>query len=134
MARRSQSHFSPLWLAAAFVVAAVFLTGAWFLFRQTGGNFRNLEPLDIPTYLEYARSLRGNVYKVEGTVLNSLAWDKNKGRLISIEVKNDRGFDVLPVLVPSSLNNVNLQKGQKFILKISIGENGIIEVEELEKS
>jgi hypothetical protein len=122
-------------LGAAFVFAAVLLAGVWLVFRSSGGNYRNLEPLPVSTYLEYARSLRGNVYKVDGTVLNSLAWDKTRGRLISIEVKSDRGgFDVLPVLVPATLNNVNLQKGQKFTFKVSIGENGIIQVEELEKS
>jgi hypothetical protein len=130
MARRKKSSLQPLWIIAALVLlAAAFLGSA--LFQSTGNDpFRTVAVLDIPAYLDNANSLRGNIYKVEGEVSNSLAWSPSSGRLISVDVKDD----TIPVLVTNEFNAINIQKGQKFIFVIEVDENGVLKTKNLSKA
>lgn len=134
MGRRAQSQIHPGWLVAAFAVIAGLLLGGFFWLRGEGDPFRTDQALDPSMYLDYALSLRGNTYKFEGVVHNSLAWDPGRGRLISVEVSGPRGSELLPVLVPAGLDAVNLQKGQRFWFRVKIVENGVILVDDLRKS
>jgi len=130
MARRKKSSHQPLWIIAAIVLlAAAFLGSA--LFQSTGNDpFRTVAVLDIPAYLDNANSLRGNIYKVEGEVSNSLAWSPSSGRLIAVDVKDD----TIPVLVTNEFNAINIQKGQKFIFVIEVDENGVLKTKDLSKA
>lgn len=130
MARRKKSSLQPLWIIAAIVLlAAAFLGSA--LFQSTGNDpFRTVAVLDIPAYLDNANSLRGNIYKVEGEVSNSLAWSPSSGRLIAVDVKDD----TIPVLVTNEFNAINIQKGQKFIFVIEVDENGVLKTKNLSKA
>ncbi|MGA7213115.1 MAG: hypothetical protein WBX20_02820, partial [Terrimicrobiaceae bacterium] len=94
--------------------------------------FRTISSLDVRTYLENANSLRGNVYKIEGEVVNSLAWSPSKGRLIAIKV--EKGNEVVPVLVTTSFNEINIQKGQKFIFLLEVDDKGILRTKDMTKS
>jgi hypothetical protein len=85
-------------------------------------------------YLENSNSLRGNTYKVTGLVWNSLAWSADRGRLFAVEVESRNDTEMLPVLIPAAFNHVNVQKGQKFIFKVEIDENGILKVQDLQKA
>src|SRR5688500_19538482 len=102
MARRASSSAHPLWmvLAGALVLAA--LAGGYFLFGKASDPYRTLSPLPIPDYLQNSNSLRGNIYKIEGTVSQSLQWSPTGGRLFSIEDEND----LLLVLIPPELNSI----------------------------
>ena len=96
--------------------------------------YRTLSPLSISAYLENSNSLRGNSYKITGTVWNSLAWSSMMGRLFSIEIESGTGTsDILPVLIPAVFNSQNIQKGQRFIFKIEVDEKGILKVAGLKK-
>ncbi len=130
MARRKKSSLQPLWIIAAIaLLAAAFLGSA--LFQSTGNDpFRTVAVLDIPAYLDNANSLRGNIYKVEGEVSNSLAWSPSSGRLIAVDVKDD----TIPVLVTNEFNAINIQKGQKFIFVIEVDENGVLKTKDLSKA
>ncbi|MEI6280345.1 MAG: hypothetical protein WCQ16_13340 [Verrucomicrobiae bacterium] len=127
MARRKKSSVQPLW----FVLAAVLLVAAFVGSRlfQSGGSdpFRTVAELDVPAYLENANSLRGNIYKLEGEVSNSLAWSPTSGRLIAVDVKNE----TLPILVTSEFNAMNIQKGQKFLFVLDVDENGTLKTKSI---
>jgi hypothetical protein len=137
MARRAHQQIAPwkIGLTLGVVVAAI---AAGFLIIGGGGGspYRTLSPLNVNSYLENANSLRGNVYRLEGVVQNSLAWSPAKGRLISVELTEDDGRvqHLLPIFLPSLLNHVNLQKGQRFLFKVEIGQDGIISAQEITKS
>ena len=107
MARRKKSSLQPIW----FVLAVVLLVAAFLGSRlfQAGGSdpFRTVAELDVPAYLDNANSLRGNVYKSDGEVSNSLAWSPTSGRLIAVDV----GEETIPVLVTADFNAMNIQKG-----------------------
>ncbi len=131
MVRRASSSVNPWWAAGVvlLVVAAIF--GGWALYKTVSDPFRTLTPLDVAVYLDNANSLRGNVYKVTGTVETQLAWAPLKGRLYSVEV-NDRK-DVLALLIPAAFNSMNIQMGQRYFFKIEVGNKGVLEVRDIRK-
>ena len=121
-----------------FFVAFAFLAfagiGAYF-FQKDANPYRTVERLVPSDYYENANSLRGNVYQIEGTILNSLAWNPEKGRLFSIRVSTgDSKSWPLPILIPSSLRQINIQKNQSYRAKVRINDSGILLVEEVQKS
>lgn len=132
MARRGKSTFKPLWIVAAILLLTAAFFGARFFITNSSEPYRTTAPLDVKTYLENANSLRGNVYKIEGEVVNALAWSPSTGRLIAVGV--DDGANVVPVLVTTEFNHINIQKGQKFIFMLEVDEKGILRTKSLTKS
>lgn len=114
------------------IIAAV--GGGYILVRKLQDPYRTIPALDVAAYLENSNSLRGNTYKVTGTVWNSLSWSPTVGRLFSVEVTSPNGIDVLPVLIPVDFNHVNIQKGQRFVFRIEVNELGILLTRDLNKA
>jgi hypothetical protein len=135
MARRAHptTPSKPLFfLVLGFLVLAG--VGAYF-FQKDANPYRTVEKLIPSDYYENANSLRGNVYQIEGTILNSLAWNPEKGRLFSIRVTTgDSKNWPLPILIPSNLRQINIQKNQSYRAKVRINDSGILLVEEVQKS
>lgn len=138
MSRRASFTIHPSWIVAIVILVIVAISGGYFVIGRVNDPYRTLSPLDVPAYLENSNSLRGNSYKITGTVSNSLsdsmAWSPTSGRLFSIEVASATGSaDVLPLLIPAQFNHVNIQKGQQFIFKLEVNEKGILKVLDLKK-
>ena len=131
MARRASSSVNPWWIGGVAVLIAAAMAGGWLLYKSISDPYRTLTPLDVSVYLANANSLRGNVYKLNATVDTQLAWAPNQGRLYSVDV-NGRD-DILPVLIPASFNSMNIQKGQRYYLKIEVGDKGILRVRDIRK-
>ncbi|MBE2204101.1 MAG: hypothetical protein IAE94_07175 [Chthoniobacterales bacterium] len=127
MSRRKKSSISVLWLFLAAGLMLMAFVGARFFLSSTSDPFRTIARLDVPSYMDNANSLRGNVYKIEGEVSNSLAWSPTSGRLIAIDADDE----VLPVLVTSEFNAVNIQKGQKFLFVLEVDPNGVLKTKKL---
>jgi hypothetical protein len=134
MARRASSSTNPLRLLAALAVFAAVGAGGFYLYKMTGDPFRTLTPLDVPAYMESSNSLRGNVYKITGVIAVKLAWSPTAGSLYSVEVETRDGSDPLPLLVPSEFNHVNIQKGQKFMIRVEVGDTGVLIARGIEKA
>ncbi len=134
MARRARSQFSPVHLILGLLMLLVIAAGGFYLFSGTDSSYRTLPNLEVEAYLENANSLRGNTYRLEGTINHSLAWSSTIGRLFSVQVGVGRNARLVPVLIPADLNDVNVQRGQAFQLKIEVVENGLLRVLEMEKS
>jgi hypothetical protein len=132
MARRGKNSIKPLWIVAAAVLLAAAFFGSRLFITATSEPFRTIASLDVKAYLENANSLRSNVYKIEGEVVESLAWSPAAGRLIAVSV--DAGNDVLPILVTTKFNHINIQKGQKFIFLLEVDDKGILRTQNLIKS
>jgi hypothetical protein len=115
-------------IAAVLVIAA--LAGGYFLFGKANDPYRTLSPLPVQDYLQNSNSLRGNVYKIDGTVSQALQWSATAGRLFSVDVNGD----VLPILVPPQFNSVNIERGQRFYFKIEVGDRGILKAQDVKKS
>ncbi|MCX7869326.1 MAG: hypothetical protein N2322_05175, partial [Terrimicrobiaceae bacterium] len=110
------------------VVAVV--AGAWIFGKAAGPAYRTVPVLDAAEYMENSNSLRGNVYRVEGEVLNLLAWSQASGRLVSVGV-SDR---VLPVLVTPPFNHINIQRGQRYTFLVEVDDKGVLRTRELKKT
>ncbi len=133
MPRRASSSV-PIWVVLlCLVILGAAIAGGSFLYRRVSDPYRTLQPLDVAAYLESANSLRGNVYKINGTVGTSLSWSPLVGRLFSIEVEGRNGVDVLPILIPADFNHLNIQKGQRYFFKTEVGEKGILRAQDIRK-
>lgn len=133
MARRASSSTHPAWILVILVLVAGAAIGGSMLYTRVSDPYRTIAPLDVSAYLANSNSLRGNVYKIEGVIADQLAWSPSAGRLISVEMGtgNDQ---ILPVIVPSEFNHLNIQKGQKFLLRIEVGEKGILRAQDIQKA
>jgi hypothetical protein len=136
MPRPKKSQGLPSWLIGFLLL--LIAVAAYFSFQQSSSNnsLRTVEELDSNLYYENANSLRGNTYKVDVTIDSALGNSPTKGRLFSVILsKNDKGGgeSILPVLVPVSLGNLTIQKGQHYLMKVKVVENGLLQVEEAQK-
>src|SRR5690606_4426307 len=96
MARRASSGISMGQIAGiAFAILGFFVIAGLIVMLvmgdflggssgQTGGTAgpRSAAPLDLDRYITDANSLRGNVYRIEGKVEETLRWTSDRGRLI----------------------------------------------------
>ena len=130
MARRASSSAHPVWILLTVVLILAAVAGGYLLFGKASDPYRTLSPLPISDYLNNSNSLRGNTYKIEATVGESLGWSPTTGRLFSIYV----GDDVLSILVPPGFNSVNIERGQRFNFKIEVGDRGVLKVLDVKKS
>lgn len=131
MARRSRRTGLTVGIIAAVLLIVAAFIGSRLFVSANSQPFRTISPLDVKTYLENANSLRGNVYKIEGEVVNSLGWSPSKGRLIAVEVDNN---EVVPVLVTTDFSHINIQKGQRFIFLLEVDDKGILRTKDMTKS
>lgn len=136
MSRHKKSRGLPSWLILLLllIVGAI---GYWSL-RQGGGeaSLRTTEELDPALYYDNANSLRGNTYKIDAEIDSSLGNSPSKGRLFSVVLKQaGKGGApvVLPVLVPPALGSLTIQKGQHYLMKVKVVEDGLLKVEEASK-
>ena len=129
MARRASSSANPLWFVAALLLALCAIAGGFFVFNRSGDPYRAMTPLPVADYLENSNSLRGNTYKLDATISQSIEWSPTAGRLFSVDV----GPDVLPILIPASLNHVNLDRGQRYYFKIQVGDKGVLTAQDVKK-
>src|SRR4051812_39553858 len=79
--RRASSSVNPWWLGGVVLLVVAAIVGGWVLFKNVSDPYRTLTSLDVPVYLKSADSLRGNIYKLDGTVAAQLAWAPSAGRL-----------------------------------------------------
>lgn len=136
MSRHKKSRGLPPWLILLLllIVGAV---GYWSIGK--GGieaSLRTTEELDPALYYDNANSLRGNTYKIDAEIDSSLGNSPSKGRLFSVVLKQaTKGGApvVLPVLVPPALGNLTIQKGQHYLMKVKVVEDGLLKVEEARK-
>ncbi|MEQ1748328.1 MAG: hypothetical protein ABL974_02825 [Prosthecobacter sp.] len=131
MARRAQSGLKPAHLISILALLAGIIGGGWSLLNRGTDPMTGLSPLSAEEYLESSNALSGNTYKVEGTIDNRLDSWKGSDRLFSVQVSEGGSF--VPVLVPASLD-ANIQRGQRYVLKVRVLETGVLEVIQLIKA
>jgi len=133
MARRGRSSIHPAWYIAVTLNVVIALGVGYYVVGRVADPYRTVAALDVGMYLENSNSLRGNTYKLTGSIWNSLGWSVKHGRLFSVAVDRNMENEILPILVPAAFNHVNIQKGQKFDFKIEVDRIGILKVLDLQK-
>lgn len=130
MVRRRKSPRKTGWLFGVVVLGVLLIAGIYLMGSKEDTEVRTTPLLDIPSYLANADSLRGNIYKLEGTVSESLAWSPDSGRLIAVEVDEN----LIPVLVTPEFSSMNIQKELKLVFLLEVDENGILRTRKVNKS
>jgi len=130
MARKRKSPQKMGWLLGVVVLGVLLIAGVYLLGSKEDSAVRTTPSLDIPSYLANADSLRGNIYKLEGTVSESLAWSPDSGRLIAVAVEES----IIPVLVTPEFSSMNIQKEQQLVFLLEVDENGILRTRKVNKS
>jgi len=135
--RKSNSSRGPL-ITLIFVLIGAGIGGN-FLFKRSSDPFVTLTELSIPAFLENANSLRGNTYKLRGSIDERLdEWPPSDGRLFSVVVDRDGiaggESELVPVHFPSDFNGQNIQRDQEYNLKVEVGTGGLLVAHEFDKT
>ncbi len=99
-----------------------------------GDPYRGIPELPVAQYADNSLSFRGNAYKVTAKVENQLGWSDKAGRLFSFESEADGKTFHVGILLPSDLNEVNIQKGQNFEIKVKVVDNGLLQAVQIRKA
>lgn len=130
---RSKRGVSPGQIIGISVAVLSFFVAAFLVFRiVTGGGSgggkisgRNASSLNVYQYLDNANSLRGNVYKIDGTVSELLRATDN-GRLVSFSISGEGGAAPVPILFPPELRQTNIERGSSFSLVVTVERGGML--------
>jgi hypothetical protein len=133
MSRKKKSKGLPPWLVGLLVL--LIAAAAYYSLAKNApdASLRTVEELSPDLYYENANSLRGNTYKIDAVIDSSLGNSPTKGRLFSVAVKSpgaNGAAAILPVLIPLSLGSLTIQKGQHYLMKVKVVENGLLQAEE----
>jgi hypothetical protein len=110
-----------MWLIAAAVVLAVAIGAVLMLKDTVSDPFRALPPFPVKEYMENSNSLRGNVYRVDCVIGEQLNYAQGS-RLFSVEISGEP----VSLVIPVELRDINIQKGQRFLFKVEVGNKGIL--------
>ena len=130
MARKRKSPPRAGWILGLVTVGILFFAAIYLLGSKDSNPARTTPPLDVASYLANANSLRGNIYKLQGTVAESLAWSPDSGRLIAVQTEED----IIPILVTPDFNSMNIQKEQRLEFILEVDEKGILRTRKVTKS
>jgi len=132
MSRKKKSKGFPIWVLIPVLLIAA--GSGYFLLHQGGerASLRTVEQLNPDLYLENANSLRGNTYKMDVEIESALGNSPKQGRLFSVQLNSaskSGAAVIVPVLIPPALGALTIQKGQKYLMKVKVVENGLLELE-----
>ena len=147
MPRRASSGANVGQIAGIAAAILGFLMIAALLFRLIAGDMlggavsiggsgkstANAATLNLITYRDNGNSLRGNVYKVEGKVEETLRWTADRGRLISFEASDSTMTIPVPVLVPEDFSNINIERGSQLVMVVRVDRDGTLVAEAIDE-
>ena len=132
MRRGSQKSSSniPILILSAAILAA----GASFLFssrrhQSEADSSSSSGGFPINDFLTNAQSLRGNRYALEGSIVKTLEYVPESGRMIAVEVSGNP----LPLLIPKRLEALNVERGQRYRFGVTIDQRGVPTVDSAKK-
>ncbi len=141
--KRVSSGGKGLWIGIAaavgcFVLLALLLVKLVFgdLLQNSSGNSSSgagaVSALDLEVYKENARGLTGNLYQLSGEVQETLRWTADRGRLISLDCRDDATDVLLPVHVPQQFRDVNIERGASLTMTVRVSRDGTLVAEGVE--
>jgi hypothetical protein len=103
---------------------------AIFLAACGRGEFSGLEELPVDDYLKSPGNFLGNTYMISAQIDSQIKWEEGVGRILAVETEGSSAR--VPVFVPSGVQQ-NMNVGQRYKMRASIREGGLIYVEDLRK-
>lgn len=133
MPRNSNRSVPLSWILAFAVVVLLAGSGIYFLRSFLSDPYRTVPELPVDQYVDNSLSFRGNIYKVTGSVENEIGWSDKIGRLFSFKTQPADKPYFIAILLPSSLEGVNIQKGQHFEIKVKVVDKGLLQAVDIRK-
>jgi hypothetical protein len=134
MPRNANRSVPISWIISLIAVVVLAGGGIYFLRSFLSDPYRGIPDLPVAEYVDNSLSFRGNTYKVIGRVENQVGWSDTAGRLFSFESEPDGKQFHLAILLPAGLNDVNVQKGQDFEIKVKVVDKGMLEAVQIRKA
>lgn len=126
MSRRASSSLHPAVIIAIAVVVVIVIIGGKSLLKRKPTGFADANPLNVEEFLQDGNSLRGNVYAVEGKIDDKLRWTTNRGQVVSLMVTVEGKEPVpIPVEIPQEFNHLNIEREQRYAMRIKVRQQGI---------
>lgn len=130
MARRASSKSNTGTTIGILALVVVLLGVGYFFLNRKPSGFTD-PPLPIRAFLSNANSLRGNTYSVEGQV--HAIRPQDSGKFIHLRVADRRAEEHIFVIVPNTLNSINIEREQTYSFRVEIKKGGIPEALELKR-
>ncbi|WP_265594389.1 hypothetical protein [Haloferula sp. BvORR071] len=126
MARRASSGISPaLLIGIAVFVAVAFFGGRAFMGKKKE-SFAGTSTMDVKDFLDNGNSLRDNEYVIEGVVDEKYTRDWSPNQVVSLEIKGSGEFpDYVGVEIPPEFLKVNIERKQRYAIKVKVRQGGI---------
>lgn len=125
MPRRASSSLHPGIIIGGIAILVAGGFGAKSLLGDKTSSAGTGEKLEVRDFLDNGNSLRGNEYVVEGTVDRKLRWTSARGQVVSLRVSTPGGQELIGVEIPPSFSNLNIEREQKYAMKVKFRQGGI---------
>lgn len=125
MARRASSSTNPFLIIGIVVAVVALFFGGKFLMSKKTESFAGVKPLIVQELLDNGNSLRDNTYLIEGQIDERFFRDGNTSSVVSVRVKAESGEEIVPVIIPSKFNNLNIEREQRYAFKVRFEQGGI---------
>jgi hypothetical protein len=129
MYRSRPGKINPILIAFLIPLVVVVAAVIFVVVRKT--SHASVEQFDYAAYIKSPENFLGNHYNLDAQVESQLAWDEGFGKLLVVKPV-DGSSGRVSVFVPDKVGG-NLNVGQRFHMTVVIKDQGLINVESLEK-
>ena len=134
MARRARQGVNITQIAVIAIVLVAVGLGLLFALSRSGDSMRSVSELQIDQYIQRGDSMGGTVWRLTGSIDEKIRWTPNDGQLVSVLIEQGGLRESLPVLVPPEFNEVSINVGDRFTIKVEVGEKHLLIARDLVRS
>lgn len=121
-----------IWALLGAGGAVALSVAGFFIFNTASDPLRTLQEFPVESYLRNHESVLGTHFRAELVLDADLGGEIGKGRLFAFRsLTTER---LLPVLVPSDLEQSSFEKGQKYLLELQVQSGGVVVARRCRKS
>lgn len=134
MARRARKGVDPTHIALGAIVLLGVVAALWFALGRSQGSMRSVSELDIAEYVNKGDSMGGTEWRLTGTIAEKIRWTPDRGQLVSVSVDTAAGNESVAVLIPAEFNDMSINIGDRFTMRVEVGEKTVLVANEIERS
>lgn len=123
---RANRRRFPYAVAAAVLGALAIGLISYALIRNSTDPLRKLSKFPVEDYHSNYTSLLGTRYQAELKVVNQIAWNDAKGRLITFQIADTE--KPIVALVNQSLSAMDMRGGDRILCEIDVDQGGLLRI------